>query len=69
MPHLYHRSARIRTGASDPVVLTADLPELRLPWCATVLNGIECWLYQHGLRHMGEIDHARTLVGLGGMTS
>jgi hypothetical protein len=35
----------------------------------TVLDGIECWLYQHGLRHMGEIEMARGLVGLGGMTS
>lgn len=35
----------------------------------TVLHGTECWLYQHGLRHMGEIEHARALVGLGGMTS
>ena len=35
----------------------------------TVLDGIECWQYQHGLRHMGEIELARGLVGLGGMTS
>ena len=35
----------------------------------TVLDGYECWMYQHGLRHMGEIEHARGLVGLGGMTS
>jgi len=35
----------------------------------TVLDGIECWLYQHGLRHMGEIELARSFVGLGGMTS
>ena len=35
----------------------------------TRLDGIECWLYQHGLRHMGEIEHARALVGLKGMTS
>jgi len=35
----------------------------------TRLDGIECWVYQHGLRHMGEIEHARALVGLGGMTS
>jgi hypothetical protein len=33
-------------------------------WDAT-----ECWIYQHGLRHMGEIEHARALVGLQGMTS
>ena len=35
----------------------------------TVLDSIECWMYQHGLRHMGEIELARGLVGLGGMTS
>ena len=33
------------------------------------LDVIECWVYQHGLRHMGEIEHARALVGLGGMTA
>jgi hypothetical protein len=35
----------------------------------TALDGFECWLYQHGLRHMGEIELARGLVGLGGLTS
>jgi hypothetical protein len=35
----------------------------------TVLDGVECWLYQHGLRHMGEIELARAFVGLQGMTS
>ncbi len=34
----------------------------------TLLDAIECWHYQHGLRHMGEIELARGLVGLGGMT-
>ena len=32
----------------------------------TRLDGTECWIYQHGLRHMGEIEHARALVGLAG---
>lgn len=35
----------------------------------TVLDAVECWIYQHGLRHMGEIELSRGLVGLGGMTS
>ncbi len=35
----------------------------------TLLDAAECWMYQHGLRHMGEIELARGLVGLGGMTS
>ena len=39
------------------------------PQGITVLDAFECWLYQHGLRHMGEIELARGLVGLGGMTS
>jgi hypothetical protein len=32
-------------------------------------DALECWIYQHGLRHMGEIEHARALVGLEGMTT
>lgn len=32
-------------------------------------DALESWVYQHALRHMGEIEHARALVGLGGMTS
>ena len=35
----------------------------------TLLDATECWIYQHSLRHMGEIELARGLVGLGGMTS
>jgi hypothetical protein len=33
------------------------------------LEVLECFVYQHGLRHMGEVEHARALVGLRGMTS
>jgi hypothetical protein len=32
-------------------------------------DALESWIYQHALRHMGEIEHARALVGLSGMTS
>ncbi len=32
-------------------------------------DAVESWIYQHALRHMGEIEHARALIGLGGMTS
>lgn len=39
------------------------------PTGITRLDAAECWIYQHGLRHMGEVEHARALVGLGGMTS
>lgn len=62
----------------DRVVIARPLPPLVAetysarvagPAGITVLDGIECWMYQHGLRHMGEIELARGLVGLGGMTS
>lgn len=39
------------------------------PIAEPMLDGFECWLYQHGLRHMGEIELAHGLVGLGGITS
>ena len=44
-------------------------PGVAGPEGITMLDATECWLYQHGLRHMGEIELARGLVGLGGMTS
>ncbi len=62
----------------ERVVVTRPLPpEIASTFSArvaterglTLLDGIECWIYQHGLRHMGEIEHARALVGLGGLTS
>lgn len=33
------------------------------------VDAFECWVYQHGIRHLGELEHARALVGLGGLTS
>lgn len=67
-------------GAADlveVVVRTPYPPEVAATFSARVgeqrgitrLDAVECWIYQHGLRHMGEIEHARALVGLGGMTS
>ena len=62
----------------DRVVIPRPFPEqvastysarVAGPVGITVLDATECWLYQHGLRHMGEIELARGLVGLGGMTS
>ena len=52
-----------------PQVATTYSARCAGPEGITVLDGFECWLYQHGLRHMGEIELARGLVGLGGMTS
>jgi hypothetical protein len=62
----------------ERVVVTRPFPEqiastysarVAGPQGITVLDATECWMYQHGLRHMGEIELARGLVGLGGMTS
>lgn len=44
------------------IVVGADGPVRKL-------EVLECFVYQHGLRHMGEVEHGRALVGLGGMTS
>lgn len=43
-------------------LVVADGPLLRL-------HAMECFVYQHGIRHLGELEHARALVGLGGLTS
>jgi hypothetical protein len=32
-----------------------------------VIDAVEAWIYQHGIRHAGELEHARALVGLGGV--
>ncbi len=60
-------------------VLMAQLPpNMQQIFCAIVigpgaplrkLDVLECFVYQHGLRHMGEIEHGRALVGHKGMTS
>jgi hypothetical protein len=62
---------------TDVVVTRPFPPQIASTYSARVagpdgilrLDALECWIYQHGLRHMGEIEHARALVGLGGMTS
>ena len=52
-----------------PMVASTNSAMCAGPQGITVLDAFECWHYQHGLRHMGEIELARGLVGLGGMTS
>jgi len=62
---------------ADVVVARPFPPQLASTFSARVagpagitrLDATECWIYQHGLRHLGEVEHARALVGLGGMTS
>ena len=31
-------------------------------------HALEAWIFQHGSRHLGELEHARSLVGLGGLS-
>ncbi|HEX7167182.1 MAG TPA: hypothetical protein VF230_09400 [Acidimicrobiales bacterium] len=65
------------SSLADVVVARPFPPQIASTFSARVageggitrLDAIECWIYQHGLRHMGEIEHARALVGLQGMTS
>ena len=52
-----------------PIEVKRWLARCAGPVGITVLDGFECWPYQHGLRHMAEIKLARGLVGLGGTTS
>lgn len=33
------------------------------------LDALEAFVYQHGLRHIGEVEFARGLLGLGGLTA
>lgn len=62
---------------ADVLVAYPYGPTLARTFSARVADGagisrsdaLECWIYQHALRHMGEIEHARALVGLTGMTS
>ncbi|HQT99995.1 MAG TPA: hypothetical protein PLG60_05770 [Acidimicrobiales bacterium] len=62
---------------SDLLVRTPYPPQIAQTFSArlggedgiTRSDALESWIYQHALRHMGEIEHARALVGLSGMTS
>jgi hypothetical protein len=62
----------------EEVLMPQLPPNMQQIFCAMVigpgaplrkLEVLECFVYQHGLRHMGEIEHGRALVGLRGMTS
>lgn len=76
------RTAEVLDGLTVDGALEVVLPQLpphmHNIFCAIVigteaplrkLDAMECFVYQHGLRHMGEVEHGRALVGLQGMTS
>lgn len=59
-------------------VVTPSLPPDSKAFCALVvgpgkpvrkLEVLECFIFQHGIRHLGEIEHARALVGLTGVSN
>ena len=70
--------ATINADILGEVLMPKLPPNMQNIFCAIVigpdaplrkLEVLECFIYQHGLRHMGEIEHGRALVGLQGMTS
>ena len=76
------RTASVLADLTEETLLEVLMPKLppnmQNIFCAIVigpdaplrkLDVLECFVYQHGLRHMGEIEHGRALVGLQGMTS
>jgi hypothetical protein len=76
------RTQRVLDTLTEESLAEALLPQLPTTmlqtFCAMIigpnaplrkLEVLECFVYQHGLRHMGEIEHGRALVGLSGMTS
>jgi hypothetical protein len=80
--HVIGRTRGVLDGLTSEVLEEVVMPQLppnmQDTFCGMVigletplrrLDVIECWVYQHGLRHMGEIEHGRALVGLRGMTS
>ncbi len=68
----------VTLSSLDEVLVAPPYPERLAHTFSALVGGergitrsdaLECWVYQHALRHLGEIEHARSLVGLGGMTS
>jgi hypothetical protein len=75
------RTARALEGLTEEDLAAVAIPLLPAAmegsYCSLVvgmgnpvrkLDVLECFVYQHGLRHMGEVEHGRAFVGLGGMT-
>jgi hypothetical protein len=59
-------------------VVVPSLPASSLAFCALVvgpanpvrkLEVLECFVFQHAIRHLGEVEHARALVGLTGVSN
>jgi hypothetical protein len=76
---VFDRTEAVLAGLADDrydEVFMAKVPEtMRGGFIAMVAGDgplylgdyLELVIYQHGMRHLGEIEHARALVGLGGM--
>ena len=70
--------ATVDAGILGEILMPKLPPNMQNIFCGIVigldaplrkLEVLECFIYQHGLRHMGEVEHGRALVGLQGMTS
>jgi hypothetical protein len=58
---LYETPPAAMTGAYILLLAPAGGP-------VRVVHALESFIYQHSLRHLGELEHARALVGLGGLS-
>lgn len=56
-------------GTFPPFIANAYIHRVVRDETVLLIDAVECWIYQHGIRHLGEVEHARALVGLGGLTS
>lgn len=56
-------------GGRRPASLEGGFLALYVPsGVITRRHAAEAWLFQHGARHLGELEHARALVGLAGLS-
>jgi hypothetical protein len=63
------RSEQTMFGGERPADLAGSFLGLYVPeGSISRRQATEAWIYQHGCRHLGELEHARALVGLGGLS-
>lgn len=63
------RYAELMFDGARPASLAGGFLEAYVPsGPITRRQAVEAWIYQHGSRHLGELEHARSLVGLGGLS-
>jgi len=78
---VFARTDRVLDTLTEEALIEVVIPALppdSKAFCALVvgqgnpvrkLEVLECFVYQHGIRHLGELEHARALVGLSGVSN